>query len=148
LRDLDDIDGIELECFTDESFSKELLKCFLTSPDFVTLIAVLDGEPAGFITGSIFHSKGKLAGHIFTLDVKRKFRRRGVGSTLLDALECVLAEKGVEVCYLEVRLDNVAAKRLYLKRGYKLLEVLEDYYGFGEPAVRLQKRLKDREAEL
>jgi len=142
LKDLEAIYPIELECFAQEAFSKQLLEYFLRSKDFLTLIASLNGEAVGFITGSVESFRGKPVGHIYTLDVKRNHRRKGVGSSLLQALECALAERGVEVCILEVRLSNVAAQNLYFKHGYKPSQTLKDYYGFGADGVRLEKSLK------
>jgi ribosomal protein S18 acetylase RimI-like enzyme len=142
LSDLEVIHRIELECFAHDAFSKRLLEYFLRSPDFLTLIGFLDGEVAGFITGSIENSEGKTVGHICTLDVKRNWRRMRVGSGLLTFLEYILSEKQVEACYLEVRDDNAAAKNLYVKHGYKPLETLKDYYGFGADGIKYGKDLK------
>ncbi|MCW4020500.1 MAG: GNAT family N-acetyltransferase [Candidatus Bathyarchaeota archaeon] len=141
-EDLDDIYKIELECFTDDAFTKRQLEYCLSSPGFVTLICFLDGQPIGFITGLLDFSKGNPAGRIYTVDVKPEHRRKGVGSRLLSAFERVLVDRDVEICYLEVRADNEAAKRLYLKHGYKTLEPLRGYYGLGEDGIRLKKVLR------
>ena len=142
LRDLEDIYRIEHECFASEAFSREQLEHILRSPGFATFVAVLDGEPIGYVTGSIRHSREESAGHVYTIDVKRTYRREGVGSRLLEALVHFFAENGVDTCYLEVRDDNVAAKQLYLKDGFEPLETLKDYYGFGVDAIRLSKALR------
>jgi len=142
LKDLEDIYQIEHECFTSEAFSREQLEHILRSPSFATFIAVQDGEPIGYITGLIRCSKEESPGHIYTIDVKRTYRREGVGSRLLEALVHFLAENGVDTCYLEVRDDNVAAKQLYLRCGFEPLETLKDYYGFGVDAIRLRKALR------
>jgi len=141
VMDLEDIHQIELKCFAREAFSRSHLEYFLRLPNFVNLIAISDGKPAGFIIGSVEHSVGENVGHIYSIDVKHECRRKGIGSSLLSAMESILAEKGVEKCYLEVRFDNVAAINLYLKHGYKTLETIKDYYGFGVNGIRLEKDL-------
>ena len=140
-EDLNFLYKIELECFGDESFSREQVKQCLLLPNFVTLVALLDGELVGFITGFVSNCAGKLSGHVYTLDVKRNQRGKGVGSKLLSKFEEKMLEKGVNAVYLEVRIDNVSAKKLYFKHGYKPFKMLKDYYGQGVNGLRLKKTL-------
>jgi len=141
LADLDEIYEIEIECFIEEAFTYHQLEYCLRSPDFVTLIASVNGETAGFISGLFEDSRKRIVGHVHTLDVKRKFRRMKIGSALLEALEKIFLNKGAEKCYLEVRVDNVAARRLYLKHGYRPEKIFRNYYGSGLDAVRMEKNL-------
>jgi len=141
ISDLEEVYKIELECFADDSFPKRLLETFLTSPECVTLIAVSDGEPLGFIAGSVEKLNEEPAGHISTLNVKRGQRRKGIGRRLLDAFEVALTERGVRTCFLEVRANNIAARNLYLKQGYRPLQKLRNYYGIGADGLRLKKNL-------
>ena len=142
LTDLDEIYKIETECFTVDAFTYSHLEYCLRSPNFLKLIASIDGEAAGFIIGLLEGSRKKIVGHVYTLDVKHKFRRMGIGSMLLEALEKNFIDKGAVISCLEVRLDNIAAKRLYLKHGYSPKKIFRDYYGPGLDAVRLEKNLR------
>ncbi len=139
VNDLGSLLRIEAECFTEEAFSKDQLVYCLLAPDFVTFAALVDDEIIGFITGSIEMSAEENVGHVYTLDVKQVHRKRGIGSKLLEFFESALAEKGVKNFVLEVRVDNVPARRLYSKHGYKLLVRLKDYYDHNVDAVRLKK---------
>jgi len=139
VNDLGSLLRIEAECFTEEAFSKDQLIYCLLAPDFITFTALVDDEIIGFITGSIEMSAEENVGHVYTLDVKQVHRKRGIGSKLLEFFESALAEKGVKNFVLEVRVDNVPARRLYSKHGYKLLVRLKDYYDHNVDAVRLKK---------
>jgi len=139
MTDLDEMYKIEVECFAENAFTYSHLEYCLRSPSFVKLVASIDGEVAGFIIGLLEGSREKIVGQVYTLDVKRKFRRMGIGSTLLEALEKIFISRGAEKCCLEVRLDNTAAKRLYLKHGYKPKKIFKDYYGPGLDALELEK---------
>lgn len=141
VNDLEKLYEIERECFTIEAFTKELLTLLLQDSNSVGLIAQVNGEIAGFIIGLIHHIRGMKTGHIYTIDVAIKHRRKGVGEKLLKELEKIFAKKGVKICYLEARLNNVAALELYKKQGYTKIERLNDYYSEGAHGVRLQKRL-------
>jgi len=132
---------IERECFTVEAFTKEQIRFLLDDQNAVGLIALLDDEVAGFIIGLIHHHNKTRTGHICTIDVAVKYRRKGVGLKLLSELEKVFVKMGVKTCYLEARVDNVAARELYRKQGYVEVERLEDYYHVGVHGVLFVKRL-------
>ena len=142
INDLDALHEIEKECFTIEAFPKEQIARLLGHPDTISLGAWLNQKVAGFIIGSIKELEETRGGHILTLDIAVKHRRRGIGLRLLMELERVLVAKGVEMCYLEVDIDNVAARELYRKQGYAEVEALRDYYHKGSHGVRLAKRLE------
>ena len=142
INDLENLYKIERECFTIEAFTKKQMTRLLESPHTVSLVAWINGDVAGFIIGSIENLKKTEAGHLYTLDVAVKHRRRGIGLRLLKELESIFAKRGVKICYLEVRLDNVAARELYRKQGYTEVAPLTDYYYKGVHGIRLEKKLE------
>ena len=132
---------IERECFTIEAFTKEQIDFLLDDPNSVSLAAFIDSEIAGFIIGLIYDWGREKIGHVVTLDVALKHRRKGVGMKLLKYLELKFKEKSVDSCYLEVRADNEAAQQLYRSLGYKQVRILKDYYGRGVHGIQLKKLL-------
>ena len=145
-EDLEELFKIERECFKDEAFTRQQLAYFLNSPLFLNVIAEVDGEVAGFIVG-VVESHGSLPlGHIYSIDVSKRYRRMGVATRLLGEIERLFAERGVRFSYLEVRVDNTAARKLYEKCGYEEVEILQDYYKLGVHGVRLRKDLKASKA--
>jgi ribosomal-protein-alanine N-acetyltransferase len=140
-EDLDVLWEIEKECFTVEAFTREQIEYLLEAPKGVSLVAQINHEIVGFII-SLIYSRNKIGvGHIYTIDVLTRHRRKGVASRLLGELEKIFMERGVKACYLEVRLDNVAARRLYKKHGYVEMEQLRNHYGGGINGIRLRKLL-------
>ena len=89
----------------------------------VTLVAVYDGEPAGY--GSVYPDaqEGPFAGkgfcEIVDLAVLERFRRRGIGNLLLDVAEGI-AFTYADTVYLAVGLHSGygSAQRIYVRRGY------------------------------
>lgn len=140
-EDLDALWRIEKECFTVEAFTKEQIEYFLEASTGVSLVAQINHEIVGFIISLIYPRNKMRVGHIYTIDVLTEHRRKGVASRLLDELEKIFIKRGVKACYLEVRLDNVAARRLYKKHGYVEMEKLRNHYGRGVHGVRLRKLL-------
>jgi ribosomal-protein-alanine N-acetyltransferase len=141
IEDLDALWEIEKECFTVEAFTKEQIEYLLEAPTGVSLVAQINHEIVGFIISLIYPRNKIRVGHIYTIDVLTRHRRKGVASRFLDELERILIDKGVKACYLEVRLDNVAARRLYKKHGYVEMERLRNHYGMGAHGIRLRKLL-------
>jgi len=142
LNDLDALYRIERECFTLEAFTKEHIAYLLDSPNAVSLVAKANHEIVGFIVGVIENYGKVTVGHVYTIDVVPKHRRVGVGLRLLDELEHIFFERSVKTSYLEVRIDNKAARELYRKKGYTELEPLENFYAKGRHGLRMKKELK------
>jgi len=142
LNDLDVLHRIERECFTSEAFTREHIAYLLESPNAVSLVAKANHEIIGFIVGIIENYGRVTVGHVYTVDVAPKHRRIGVGLRLLNELEHIFLEKDVKTSYLEVRMDNKAARELYRKKGYAELEPLENFYAKGRHGLRMKKELK------
>ena len=139
--DLETLCSIERECFTLEAFTKDQLRYLLENPEGVSLIAQTDNEIAGFIVGIVRTCGAERTGHVYTLDVAAKHRRKGIGLRLLRELEQRFAYSGVEACVLEARTENAAALELYQKEGYVKVHIMKDLYSSGVDGVRLRKKL-------
>jgi ribosomal-protein-alanine N-acetyltransferase len=142
--DLETLCSIEKECFTTDAFTKEQLEYLLENLKGISLIAQINNETVGFILGLINNYDKTRTGHVYTIDVAVKHRRRGVGRRLLREFEERLVENGVRICYLEARRGNVVALELYRKQGYTEVDVLRNFYSEGVDGVRLVKKLSAR----
>ena len=128
-KDLDRLYEIEKECFSEEAFTKEQLSQLLDDYNTVSLIARVQDKIAGFVIGMIHIERSTLRGHILTIDVGSAYRRKGIGTLLMDEIESIFRQKGVKASFLEVREDNTSAINLYLKLGYMIMGKLDNYYG-------------------
>mgnify|MGYP001772919012 FL=1 len=128
---------VEEECFPPGRRYSELTFRYLMSlPGSVTLVAEVGGEVAGYALGYL--EPGGV-GHVASLAVRPAYRRRGVGTALLRALEGELAREGARAFRLEVAASNREARRLYEREGYEVVGVLPGYYG-GEDGLLMEKR--------
>ena len=86
------------------------------------------------------------AGHdiarLYSLAISAEARGRGVGEKLLVAAERDAARRGSARMRLEVRRDNAAAQRLYLRRGFRVIGERHAYYEDGYDALRYEKPLR------
>jgi ribosomal-protein-alanine N-acetyltransferase len=66
--------------------------------------------------------------HVTTFAVDPAWRRRHVGEALLLAMMDLAIERGAREATLEVRLTNLAARRLYEKYGFRTVGIRPRYY--------------------
>jgi ribosomal-protein-alanine N-acetyltransferase len=97
------------------------------------------------VIGGIEDFGGRQVGHVYTIDVAVKRRRKGVGTRLLKDIENIFINHNVDVIYLEVRANNEAARRLYETQGYRAVEAIENYYSTGIHGLRMIKYLKSKQ---
>ena len=111
------------------------------------LVAEMDGRVVGYIMcrveyDNLYIKPGVVGrkGHIVSLAVLPETRRRGIATELMRrAMEAMKKHYGADEYYLEVRVSNEPAIRLYKKLGFKAVKVLTHYYGDGEDAYLMAR---------
>jgi ribosomal protein S18 acetylase RimI-like enzyme len=133
-RQLRQVMDLEQACFQQDAWPWLDLLAALTFPETVRLLAIWDGQPAGFVVGDRRSREG--LGWIASIGVHPDFRRRGIGGRLLQECERALKVRRVR---LTLRVSNQAARRLYQVNGYYEVEVWKAYYRDGEDALLMEK---------
>ena len=130
--DLLRIAELEEIAFT-ESWPVDLLAFELAHPQGILLVATShEGSPAGGY--AIFRHGGGEA-ELLRIGVDPGERRRGLARALIaDGLKR-LRREGIEVCHLEVRIDNRGAIALYEALGFTLTGHRRAYYRDGTDAL-------------
>jgi ribosomal-protein-alanine N-acetyltransferase len=138
LLDLDEILEIEKNAFEKkEVFPKEyFLELSKKWPEGF-LVAKLSGEIVGYAIGE----KGKDSGLIISVAVKKEWRRRGIGIKLIEKLLENFKKEGMRIVFLHVREENKEAINFYQALGFKIIELVENYYSNGENAYLMEKTL-------
>ena len=80
---------------------------------------------------------------IVKLGVLLEFRRRGVGAALVREALARVRRTGHARAELYVRPDNDNALRLYKREGFARADVIQEFYGRGQPALRLVREVAD-----
>ena len=105
------------------------------------IVAELDNKVVGYIMCKIefgFSNFRKLGfvkkGHVVSVAVLQQHRTQGIGKALmLEGINGVIARKTDEI-YLEVRVSNETAVRIYERLGFQIKSRLRAYYRDGEDA--------------
>lgn len=125
-EDLEAFYLLDQECFEpDVAYTRGQLRAFLSRDNAIGLVAEEAGELAGFAIGHLSGARG----HVVTIDVSSRNRRRGVGGDLLRELVRRLEEAGATRVRLEVDLRNTGAIRFYESLGFRETRRLRGYYG-------------------
>jgi len=133
LDDLPAVHAIEHASFStpwpDDAYRSELRTNRLAS---YVVARVDDGTVVGFAGVWLMVDEA----HVTTFAVDPAWRRQGIGEHLLVALLDLSIARGAREATLEVRLSNVAARRLYEKYGFRPVGLRPRYYSDnGEDAL-------------
>jgi ribosomal-protein-alanine N-acetyltransferase len=79
---------------------------------------------------------------ILTVGVVPAARRAGIARRMLDALLAEAIRRAAAEVFLEVRIDNTAARALYVREGFEEVGIRRGYYDAGRvDAVTMRKGL-------
>jgi ribosomal-protein-alanine N-acetyltransferase len=129
IKQLDELFKIEEDCFDQEAFTKQQISYLLSDFNTIALTAKSNVDITGFVIAQIEVEENTEYGHIVTINVAPRFRRKGVATKLLQEIESFLKQRSIAQIRLEVREDNNSALKLYHKLGYQTLGKLDRYYG-------------------
>jgi [ribosomal protein S18]-alanine N-acetyltransferase len=125
--DVGAVAALEQALFGAEAWSPELLATEVTT-DLLTkyyIVADDDGVITGY--GGLLAQRGGQA-DVLTLAVAADRWGEGIGGALLDGLLSEAARRGCTEVFLEVRVDNDRAQRLYRRRGFTGIGIRRAYY--------------------
>ena len=123
LADAATLGAIEAEVFPDP-WSIEAFRSSIRAPATQVLVAEAGGEILGYAVLFVAADEAEVA----NIAVAPEARGRGVGRRLLDAMLTHAAEAGARTAYLEVRVSNAVAQRLYERAGFAVVGRRRRYY--------------------
>lgn len=136
-EDILSISELEKECFTGESWSFGTIASAFENPAYTMIVAEEEGEVCGF--GCIVTTCE--TSDLENVLVAEEYRNSGVGKAILNALTDDAARRGAEKMFLEVRVSNAVAMKLYLSCGFKGIYARTRYYADGEDCLVMVKEL-------
>ena len=116
------------------------------------LVAQVDGAPQGYIMCRVERGFSKIQGfkptrqlHVVSIAVREPYRRLGIATQLIvEAMMNGRREYGASECYLEVRVSNEPAIKLYEKLGFMKVKRNSNYYMDGEDAWVMADLITDK----
>ncbi len=138
---LEDIVSIERDCFScpwsensfKEAFSNEHIDIYVALSD--------DGTLCGFSCMMTLAEEAE----ILNIAVSPRFRRYGIGRSLMDTMLHDAKNKHVEAVFLEVRSQNMPALSLYESEGFVKIGLRKRYYSDPvDDAILMSLALSDK----
>ncbi|KAJ3232376.1 hypothetical protein HDU81_003014 [Chytriomyces hyalinus] len=132
-----------IETDLSEPYTVYTYRYFLYAWPHLSFLAMADGECIGAIVSKCERNKnGRNRGYLAMLAVKTRFRKRGIGSMLIQrTVEAMIAD-GADEIVLETEITNTGAQSLYENLGFIRDKRLARYYLNGNDAYRLKLLLK------
>ncbi len=151
LKDLDLVININRKCLP-ENYPEGFFRTIYSECPKGFILAEVNGSIVGYTMGriesglslfSIFHRAKK--GHTVSIAVLPEYRRNKIATKLINASATGMREYGAEELFLEVRMSNTAAVKLYEALGYKILKELRHYYRDMEGAYLMAQKVKKKD---
>lgn len=121
--DLPEVSAIETASFT-MPWSQSLFMSELHNPLSVSKVAKASGKIVGYICVRQVLDEG----HVLTLAVHPEFRRGGIASTLISYILDVLKANACKRVFIEVRVSNEKARKLYEQFDFRAISIRKNYY--------------------
>ena len=81
------------------------------------LVALEENQLIGYLLGFISQTE-PICGYIHMIGVNKNYRRKRIGTTLINYFEEIVASKGAKFIYLTTNLENVGAIEFYKEIGF------------------------------
>lgn len=122
-EDLSDVIELEQICFS-YHWTEEQFKLGLERGAYL----IFGLRDQGRLIGYMAFSTIELEMEVLNLGIHPDYRRKGLGTLLLGEVMRTCAGMGFENAFLDVRVNNEAAIRLYEKHGFTKYGVRKKYY--------------------
>ncbi len=131
LSEIPAIAALHAQCFA-QVWDEDFLGRILAHPGAVAFIAATDNAPAGFVVTRAAAGEAE----ILSIGVLPAMRRLGFGAALIRAACLSADESGMLEVFLEVSVENRAARELYSRFGFREVGRRSDYYEEAVGAAR------------
>lgn len=135
--DIDILVDWEKQLFPDDAWSERIWWSELAGrPQRGYIVAEDGGRPVGYAGLSVAGATAD----VMTIGVPAVAQGSGVGKMLLEELLAIATRAGVDAVLLEVREDNMPARRLYQRSGFEQISVRRRYYQPGDMDALVLRR--------
>lgn len=117
------IAALEERVFSDPWAERDIIDLIVTEGG-MCFTATEGDRVVAYVIGRLIPPEGE----IYRVAVDPDYRQRGIGYRLLDYAVKTSRGKGLETLFLEVRSQNLPARKLYLAYGFREVGVRKNYY--------------------
>lgn len=131
-EDLNRVLEIENESFLMKWQKKDFLYELNENPFSTIIVLVIDHVVQGFLDFMITFSSASIS----QIAISEQYRNKGYGKKLLEEMMRIVRDKqSVDIVTLEVREQNIIARKFYEKNGFRFICIKPNYYTNGDSAI-------------
>lgn len=152
-KDLDEVCAIEKRNFPSPNTRWWFERILFQKSKALFLVAVEGEDVLGFAVAVIERDlrlrefRFDKYAHLMKVAVRENRRREGIGTTLLQELSKRMKDRGINCIKLEVRSQNIGARKFYRSLGFVKEDFVENYYPNDDDALKMRKDLTSGENE-
>jgi ribosomal protein S18 acetylase RimI-like enzyme len=111
----------------------------------ITTTASLDKRPVGFAMLGNFSERYdlKYGSEILAIAVEPEMQGAGIGEILLKNIEREAALSNIKRLFLHTAVENLPARKLFNRNGFRPWEVKMKFYPAGQDAIVMAKEILD-----
>jgi len=117
---------LEVALFGEEAWSPDMLASELAGEPGRYYLVAADGDVIAGYAGMLAPGRGQA--DVLTVGVAEGRWGEGIGTALLEGLLAEAGRRGCTEVFLEVRVDNDRAQRLYRRHGFAGVGLRRGYY--------------------
>jgi len=127
--------GIQ-EVGLDDANSRDMMRTYLERNPGMSFVARHKGE----IAGAVLCGHDGRRGYLHHLAVLPAYRKKGIGSALVNRCLTALAAVGIRKCNIFIFADNIEGKAFWQKTGWREYEGIDLMFKYVEQHDRLGQR--------
>lgn len=107
------------------------------------IIATMDKKPVGFAMIGDISNRWNLPhiSELLAIAVEPEKQGRGIGEILISEIERKALERNIKRIFLHTAVNNLSARKLFTKNGYRIWEIKRDFYPKGQDAMMMSKEI-------
>lgn len=129
------IRALSKEVFSLYGDYEDILPQWFLNPDVMTIVSFKQGQSLGFAMLYV------LSGEILAIAVKPEFQGRGIGSGLLNDIERIASQLGMERLLLHTAKENQVAEMFFRNSSFTVIGKEGGYYPRGQAALIMAKEI-------
>lgn len=139
LKDLNRIMEIECNSFTTDTFSENTFLSLYSKCSGLFIVAEISGIITGYMVTCSYTKKAR----IISIAVDPVYKRRGIGTALVNFTFNQLKTFYIRAVELEVRITNKEGINFWKSFGFYPLKIVPDYYHDITDALIMKKLLEN-----
>ncbi|UCD70870.1 MAG: GNAT family N-acetyltransferase [Syntrophobacterales bacterium] len=141
-RDLPFIIKLSDKVFSAYGPYDEIIARWASLPQIITVVVEEKSQLRGFaMINPIPRAQNEAKGELLAIAVSTRYQRRGIGERLLEYMEGLTQDLGIEEIVIHTAITNEAAHQFFAKNGFVKRGLVDRYYPMGQKALEMSKTL-------